>query len=396
MRLRDIAISNLRVRKVKMMFLILGMVIGISTIVALTSLAGAMQKQLDLQVKEAGTRLLVVIRTEQLSLSYNGIPVAQGLNYETPDLPEEILKTVQSIPDAGRIGLIAPKLVRAVEISGRQVVVAGVDFSSELRLKSWWDISGRVPAAPRDILLGSVVAGKLGKIPGDRIGIKGREFTVAGIINETGDQEDQLVYLELSRAQEILDAPGRISFVELTVNDGATAESDGQNVSSPAEIVIGQLVDKLPQTQVSQVKDQGAGRREVVDRFIRFSALISVVVLFIGCLIIMTTMMSSVNERTREIGIFRAMGFRRSHIIRIILTEATVVSLVGGISGYLAGMVMAMLTAPFVAQIRVNVQWDVVFGFEVILLSTIVGILASTYPAFRAARMDPVEALRYI
>ncbi|MHB1420309.1 MAG: ABC transporter permease [Bacillota bacterium] len=396
MRLRDIALSNLKVRKVKMAFLILGMVIGISTIVALTSLTGVMQNQLDTQVKEAGTRMLVVPRTEQLSLSYNGVPVAQSLTYEAPDMPEEVLKTAETIPDAGRIKILAPKLVRAAVIAGRQAVVAGVDFASELRLKSWWEVRGRAPEASQEILLGSTAASRLGKNPGDRLVIKGEEFSVAGVIGETGDQEDQLVFMDISKAQEIFEVPGRISFVELMINDLAPEEKTDQKPPSQADPIIQQLADKLPQAQISQVKDQGEARREVVDRFIKFSMLVSVVVIFIGCLIVMTTMMSSVNERTREIGIFRAMGFRRSHIIRIILTEATVVSLAGGISGYLAGMVLALVAAPFVVQIQAKVQWDLLFGVEVIILSTIVGILASIYPAVRAAKMDPVEALRFI
>jgi len=131
-----------------------------------------------------------------------------------------------------------------------------------------------------------------------------------------------------------------------------------------------------------------------VDRFAKFSLLVSIVVLFIGSLIVLTTMMSSVRERTKEIGVFRAIGFRQSHIIKIILTEALIISVIGGVVGYLSGVLLAKIAAPYIAQIDVQIGWNIGVGLLAIIISSAVGLLSSAYPAYQAAQLDPVEAFR--
>jgi putative ABC transport system permease protein len=119
------------------------------------------------------------------------------------------------------------------------------------------------------------------------------------------------------------------------------------------------------------------------------------VVIFIGSLIVFVTMMGSVNERTTEIGVFRAIGFRRSHIIRIILLEAALVSVLAGLMGYAAGMGGATVALPFMAESKdAALVWDSTVLAGSVVLSLVVGMLASLYPALHASRMDPTEALR--
>jgi putative ABC transport system permease protein len=106
-------------------------------------------------------------------------------------------------------------------------------------------------------------------------------------------------------------------------------------------------------------------------------------------------MMSSVRERTREIGIFRAIGFRRSHVMHIILIEAGFLSAIAGVFGYLAGLGIAKLILPFFTESQgVKMPFDPVLAGAALVLAVIVGLLASAYPAVMAARLDPNEALR--
>jgi len=109
---------------------------------------------------------------------------------------------------------------------------------------------------------------------------------------------------------------------------------------------------------------------------------------------VFVTMMGAVNERTREIGIFRALGFRRSHIIHLILLEAAVVSLVAGILGYLGGMGVSRGVLPFMVEHQVHLVWAPVLAGTAVLLALVVGSTASLYPAVVASRLDPTEALR--
>lgn len=119
-------------------------------------------------------------------------------------------------------------------------------------------------------------------------------------------------------------------------------------------------------------------------------------VVLIGALVVMLTMMSSVSERTREIGIYRAIGYRRSHVFEIILTEAVIVGLAGGVLGYLLGMVTAQAVGPGLANMRISIPWNPLLGGVVVLAAVAFGVTASIYPAVQASRMDPAEALRFI
>jgi len=137
------------------------------------------------------------------------------------------------------------------------------------------------------------------------------------------------------------------------------------------------------------------GRLKALDQFKRFSYALGGVVAFIGSLIVFVTMMGSVNERTTEIGVFRAIGFRKSHIMRIILLEALLVSLLAGLVGFASGMGAARLALQFMAEGKnALLVWDMSVTFGSIGLAVVVGLLASLYPALHASRMDPTEALR--
>ncbi|MFZ4858565.1 MAG: ABC transporter permease, partial [Desulfuromonadaceae bacterium] len=110
---------------------------------------------------------------------------------------------------------------------------------------------------------------------------------------------------------------------------------------------------------------------------------------------VFVTMMGSVNERTTEIGVFRAIGFRKSHVMRIILLEAALVSLLAGFLGYAVGMGGAQLALPFMAESKnAHLIWDGWIAGGSICLAVLLGLLASLYPALHASKMDPTEALR--
>jgi len=134
---------------------------------------------------------------------------------------------------------------------------------------------------------------------------------------------------------------------------------------------------------------------ETLDHFKKFSVGISTIVLLIGSLIVFTNMMASVNERKREIGIFRAIGFRKSHIIQIIFLEALIVGFVAGLVGYLFGLGISHFVGPLVTGMKsVKIFMDPILAIAVISLSSAIGVLSSIYPAIHASKMDPTTALR--
>ena len=149
-----------------------------------------------------------------------------------------------------------------------------------------------------------------------------------GSSSPTGSQDDQLAFAALTTAQQAFQKTGRISMAEV-----AALCKD-----CPIDDMVRQIAEVLPGAKVMAIQQVVKSRMEMLAQFSHFSYGISGVILFIGGLVVLVTMMGSVRERTDEIGIFRAIGFRRSHIMRIVFLEAGIISGLAGIIGYGLGL----------------------------------------------------------
>jgi putative ABC transport system permease protein len=130
---------------------------------------------------------------------------------------------------------------------------------------------------------------------------------------------------------------------------------------------------------------------EALEQFQKFSYGISAVILFIGGLVVLVTMMGSVRERTEEIGIFRAVGFRRAHIMQVVFLEAGIISALAGVLGYGLGWAAA---AAALAVSGEGVPFAPELALGAVALALVLGLAATVYPAQLASRLDPNEALR--
>ena len=383
MNLRTIALNNLRRRKARLAFLVMGLLVGIATVVTLISLTESLTMEAEHKIDSFGANILVTPASDDLSLSYGGVTVG-GVSVNPEPIREGDLAGIGSIPNARNIAAVAPKVLGTVEVGERRVVMMGVDPEIEFGLKRWWTVDGRALSSPDELVAGSDVARTLGLAMGEQVEIAGRTFTLTGILQPTGSQDDRLLIAALPVAQQIFGMPGEISLVEI-----AALCAD-----CPVEDLVSQISGVLPDTRVTALQQVVKSRMHALDQFRVFSLSIAGVVVFIGALVVFVTMMGAVNERTREIGIFRALGFRRGHVMSLIMTEAATVSLLAGGLGYIAGMAATWGLLPFLAEEHTHLAFDPLLLGGALLLAVTVGALASFYPALHASRMEPTEALR--
>jgi putative ABC transport system permease protein len=384
MKLHNISFNNLRRRKAKMAFLTVGLTVGIATIVTLVTLTKSMSGDIERKMDEFGANILITPQQNGLAMNYGGISLG-GVTFDQKEILESDLARITTIKNKGNISAVAPKVLGGVQVAGHQVLLIGVQFDKELKLKQWWKLFGEAPKTDHELLLGSDASRVLGVMTGDSLDIKGERFKVTGVLEQTGSQDDSLVFAQLAVAQRILGKVGRLNLVEVAALCSGCPIGD----------MVLQIAEQLPDAKVSAIQQVVEGRLKALDQFRRFSYAMAGVVVFIGSLIVFVTMMGSVNERTTEIGVFRAIGFRRSHIMRIILLEAAVVGVLAGLLGYGVGMGGARLALPFMAEGKqVALVWDTLVAFGSLGLSLGLALLASLYPALHASKMDPTEALR--
>ncbi len=412
MTLFQIAINNLRRRKSKMVFVVLGLAIGIATIVSVFNVVESMREQMTRQMADFGANIVITPDTGELAFSYGGITIPPTL-FDVEQLTMVDVDKINELPARQMVRAVAPKLLGVASSGARHVIISGSDLQSEFAIKPWLRLQqsgemGEASPSPKDmdyeklnlaredisavsltdgeVLLGATIAEELGVMPGDTLEIAGMEFQVFAVLAENASTEDNQVMMNLAVSQRILQRPGEVTVIELSADYSLGSE----------DALLDQLNGALPHAEVISLRQAALGRDEMVTRLTRFGASVSILVLFVGMLTVAITMSGAVRERTREIGIFRAIGFRKSHVATIILIEGAVVSLLGGAVGYVAGLAAARGAGPFLSGMEIAVPWSTGLFLAAMLLAVIIGVLASLYPARQASRLDPAEALRFM
>jgi putative ABC transport system permease protein len=247
-------------------------------------------------------------------------------------------------------------------------------------------VSGRVfTSNPKEALLGEKAASDLGASLGETVTLDDREFTVVGIYRTGSLYEDGGAFANLATVQEMAAKAGVVTTAFVTAKPGVDPKA-----------LATEIEDKFPNlATIADVSEYGK-----VDQGITIldasNLAISILAVGIGAIGVMNTMVMSVFERTREIGILRAVGWSGSRILRMILGESLMLCLVAMVVGSIAGF-LAIQALLLVETIRALLQpeYTVAVFARGLLVAVVVALAGAAYPAFRAVRLTPMEALRY-
>lgn len=385
MRLSSIARGSVRRHLSRTLLLTLVIAVTVGVVTTLYLVTRSADRDLADQVDEYGANIVVVPRSEGLPLSYGGV------NLGTESRPVEPLHlsdigVIRGIEEARNINLIAPKLLESAEVRGEEVLVVGVSWPEELALKRWWNIQGEEPEGEADVLAGARAAERLSLAVGDPLDVRGEEFRVVGILEETGGQEDDLLFASLSTVQRLWSRGDEVSFFEVSAYCS----------TCPIELINAQISAELPQARVSAVLKAAESREILIGQFRLFSVVLSVLMIGAGGLIVLATTLGHVRARRREIGVFRSLGYRRRHIFSIILLENLLLAFAGGTAGVVAALLAHAPVAVRLAGVRSLLAPGPVELAAVLGLSLAAVALATLYPAWRASRLSPTLALREV
>jgi putative ABC transport system permease protein len=403
------ALENLNANKMRSMLTVLGIVIGVAAVIAMLSIGRGAQASITSQIESIGTNLIYVTPG---STSEGGVQSAAGsagtLTLDDADALAELpnVEAVASVTDS-----FVQVVYQGVNTNTRLMgVTPGYATVSSLSLADGEFITESDQSARSlVVVLGSSVAenlfGSTSGVVGQKVRLNGQSYKVIGVLESKGgtgfmNQDDQ-VFIPLSTALYRLVGGARfrgssvISQITIKASDSKVVDQVVTEVTEAMRDRHG-TVEGADDFTVSSQKDTLEAATEVADTLTIFLGGIAGISLAVGGIGIMNIMLTTVTERTHEIGLRKAIGAKRNDILLQFLVEAMVLSLLGGIIGAALGWGVASLMGQ--VQFGGSTITPVV-GLDSVVLATmfsmVVGLFFGIYPAQRASRLQPVEALRY-
>jgi len=381
-------------RKKRLFYSVLSVVIGIMTVIGVLSVARANQDKIYAQLEKYGPNLSIIplvtaIDTKAGNLSLGTLSV--GDNYipesEIPrirEITDGKIKSALDIEDEGNIATIAPRLYVSSELNGIAVMFVGVDPMPERAIRTWWGLSeGTYIESGNQVMLGATAAQLLGLKAGDSVDVDGRNTSVTGVLEESGGDDDYQVFMPLSTLQSIYGKEGLLSSIDIRALCN----------SCPVQDIATTLNSSLPNLKAVAVKQVAEAEMGVMERINRFMLSLAGVTLVVGLLAVVNTMMTSIHERTKDIGIMRSVGASRKQIITILTYEAIIVGILGGLVGYALGTLLAALLGPLIFD-GIKINFIPMYTLLAIGLATGIAVLASLFPAIKATRIKVSDSFR--
>jgi len=394
------AVSNVWERKTRSGLTLLGITIGIMAIISLMGIGEGMQAAITEELSSLSDTMFVT--TGQIDAS------AMGGDFDPSDIyfTERDLSVIQRTPGVSKVSPVAfsgAMITYGGETQGLSILgITPTDMKDIFGINAIGLSSGEFPneGDKNKCIVGANIADDTFENNvhvGDKIRINGEKFYVSGIYNLQGiglsTLTDDVIHLSMNDFEKITGS-NDISTVIVRAADLDNIESIAQSIEYQLDKNHGDD-DFASVTTTASIIDSIQSVFSIVNIVLLSIASIALVVASIG---IMNTMLTSVMERTREIGIMKAIGARNTDVLSIFLTEGLLISFIGGCFGVFMGYVGATLLTYFLGNMSGGGFSAVVTPMSVLLgmlVSLLVGLLSSLYPARKAAKMSPIEAVRY-
>jgi len=366
-KLENIIIRNLTVRKFKTFLSVICILIAVASIFAVYKISSKLESEVSRSFDEIGANLVIT-------------PDYKNKEVLTAD---DIIK-INSIKDKENVAVIAPKLIKSLDVNGNTAPVVGVDFPYELQLnKKLWKLRGQKPSAVNDVVAGAAIAEKLNLTTGDTVNIQGKRFDIKAVLEPTGAADDRMLFVNLLTLQQLTGSKYQLNLIEVAA----------YCFTCPLSQIASQIQNKLPYASVFKVSDALKTRKATVEKFSLYSKVIEVFIIITVSFLLFLINISLVNERMKEFGILRALGYRKIQIVEMLLSENIIKGLTGAVAGYILAVYTAKLWLSNLQNFSLTASLNISELLIACVFSYLIVVVSSVIPAFKAARVDPLTVI---
>ena len=374
-----LAFLNLFRRKSRTFLAVVGIVIGIGALIALNAVVDGIYNEIDTVI--GSFQAIMVMEKGSMDQTLSKLDESLRTKIESIQGVRVVVPEVWVLPQTveGKTLALSQSLIPAT--------IYGVDISAyrKLRGNGW---IGRLEKGEmlnssdkHAVLVGKSLADNMHKFIGSSIKVNGRKFRVKGIVSSESELLGNLIIMDIDTAREIGGFPkDKVSSFYVEVIDPA----EDRKVAKKINFALGSEVEANTASDFSEMF------ANVMENFRLAALAIALISAFVAAIGIINTILMSVMERYKEIGTLKATGWTNTNIMQMILYESTFIGIIGGITGILFGTALSLCIPAFGIPTLIKLE-SVLYAF---LFAFFVGVVAGLYPAYRASRLDPVEAMR--
>lgn len=383
MNIFTIPLKNIRRKILRSCIILFIFSVGVVSVVSLYKVSKVVSHTLEEKLNKFGANIVINPKSESLSINYGGVNLGNIL-YEIKylELPPLIDK-IRNIKYKNNISAIAPKLVVVKEINGKKIGVVGIDFAEELKIKNYWNIKGYLPHNKSELLVGSETALNLKLKTGDKVNLDGKSFKVSGIVEKVGSEEDYLVFMDILELQHMTELINKGNFIEIS------ALCSG----CPIDEIVAELEKVIPDVKINALQKIVKQRMSAIHFVKHLSYMVSGVILITSCFIIALFIFNSVNERKKEIGILRSMGYSRGDIFIIFSFEGVLIGFFSGLVGYLLSLIVSNTVLKYLHVENINFSVDLLEMLFVLIAMVLLSLISASYPSYKASRIEPADTI---